>query len=94
MKIKILVIAVALVITGIALSTCFAQELTTQKAMTIELKAGKKVITHPSGVISEYTQADIERQIAEMTAQRDALNEQIKATEKELGDAKATIGKE
>jgi hypothetical protein len=58
--------------------------------MTVEIKDGKKIIKHPSGVISEYDKVDIERQRAELVAQRDRLNEQIGQADKELTDVIAT----
>jgi hypothetical protein len=57
-----------------------------QSAMTTAMKDGVKTITHPSGVVNKYTAADIQRQRAEMVAQRDRLNEQIAVLDKELTD--------
>ena len=58
--------------------------------MTVEIKEGKKIIKHPSGVISEYGKADIERQRTELVTQRNKLSEQITQKDKELTDVIAT----
>jgi hypothetical protein len=64
-----------------------------QTVMTVKYKEGKKIIKHPSGVISEYNKADLERHRAELVGQRDRLNEQIALIDKEMIDVAATLNK-
>lgn len=63
-----------------------------QTVMITEYKEGKKVITHPSGIVSKYAQADLEKQRTELIEQRDRLNEQIIEMDKEIIQVKKTVG--
>jgi hypothetical protein len=88
MKIMTRMIAVALVIAGIPLA-CACAETVSMKAdkptaMTIELKAGKKIVSHPSGVVVEYTKEDMERRLDELLVQKKAIEEEIKRANDEM----------
>jgi hypothetical protein len=45
--------------------------------MIITYENGKQRITHPTGVISEYTKEDIEKRKADLLDQKKSIEEQI-----------------
>jgi hypothetical protein len=89
MKIMTKMIVVVFLIAGFS-GIIFAETKNPQPAMTVKFENSKKIIAHPSGVISEYNQADLEKQRAMLIEQRNILNEQITEVDKELVEVKKT----
>ena len=52
--------------------------------MKIEFKDGKKIITHPSGVVSEYTKEQLEAYREELKKQKAELDGQISQIDKDI----------
>jgi len=52
--------------------------------MKIEFKDGKQIITHPSGVISEYTKEQMEAQRKELEKQKVRVEEEIEKISEDI----------
>jgi hypothetical protein len=87
-NIAIAVILTMAMITGVCFSETVSMKADKPSAMTIEVKPGKKIISHPSGVVVEYTKEDVEKQYQELLKQRAALDEQIRAVAGEAEEMK------
>ena len=59
--------------------------------MNIEYKDGKKIITHPSGVVNEYTIEQLEAIKAELVSEKQEIENQITQVDSDIAAAQATL---
>jgi len=58
--------------------------------MNIEYKDGKKIITHPSGVVNEYTIEQLEAIKAGLVSEKQEIENKITRVENDIAAAQAT----
>ena len=76
-------------ISGVAFadSAVIARRVSPQATMTVQFAGAKKVIVHPSGVVSEYTTDQIEENKARLVEQRDRLDSMIDDADSDVASA-------
>ena len=89
-KILISVVLFSLVCVGISFAGDIIGQGVKQATMTVQFANGQKIINHPSGVVSVYTQEDLARFRAELVKQVNRLNDEIAQLDEDTSSAAAT----
>jgi len=76
-------------ISGVAFAetALIARRVSPQATMTVAFSGAKKVIVHPSGVVTEYTTDQIEANKARLVEQRDRLDAMIADSDSDVASA-------